>query len=243
MRSSKRARQSLAVLLPALGLVLLSSPAFAQSPSAPTPASSAPAQHPLLIMVDAAHGGDDPGALLSPTISEKDVTLAVARRLCQDLVQRSISCQLVRDADVTLSPDQRAETSNSANPTLYIAVHASSMGRGLRIFTAMLPVSQNNNGPFTDWQTAQQGSLARSKSLQDQLVSSIQKMGFPVRALIAPLRPLNNVMSPALAVEVAPTTSDIAQLASANYQDMVSAALANALYGILPSLRGTRSAP
>jgi len=182
--------------------------------------------------------------VLGPALYEKDVTLAIARRLRQDLTMRGIVCQLVRDSDVGLSDDQRATVANSTAPGLYLVIHASSMGTGLRLFSAMLPVSQDGRGVFVDWQTAQAPSLDRSKTIQQQLIASIQKMGFPVRSLIAPLRPLNNIKVPALAVEVAPTTSDVAQLGTTNYQDMVSAALANAFASLNPPLRqATGSAP
>jgi len=52
-------------------------------------ASAAPpqamaAEKPLLIMIDPAHGGTDPGALLTASTPEKEITLNVARRLKQE---------------------------------------------------------------------------------------------------------------------------------------------------------------
>src|SRR6185437_8029345 len=251
---SKRARIRRLTRL-ATFLLLVSSTQWAQTPAPSAPAQSAPtapAAQPApapaaprpLILIDAAHGGADSGAVLGPALYEKDVTLAIARRLRQDLATRGIICQLVRDSDVGLSDDQRATVANSIAPGLYLVIHASSMGTGLRLFSAMLPVSQDGRGVFVDWQTAQAPSLDRSKTIQQQLIASIQKMGFPVRSLIAPLRPLNNIKVPALAVEVAPTTSDVAQLGTTNYQDMVSAALANAFASLNPPLRqATGSTP
>ena len=215
-----------------------------QTPATPAPQPAPPAPRTPLILIDAAHGGADSGAVLGPALYEKDVTLAIARRLRQDLTTRGIVCQLVRDSDVGLSDDQRATVANSIAPSLYLVIHASSMGTGLRLFSAMLPVSQDSRGVFLDWQTAQASSLDYSKTVQQQLTASIQNIGFPVRSLIAPLRPLNNIKFPALAVEVAPTTSDVAQLGTGNYQDMVSAALANAFASLNPPLRqATGSTP
>lgn len=215
-----------------------------QTPATPAPQPAPPAPRTPLILIDAAHGGADSGAVLGPALYEKDVTLAIARRLRQDLTTRGIVCQLVRDSDVGLSDDQRATVANSIAPSLYLVIHASSMGTGLRLFSAMLPVSQDSHGVFLDWQTAQASSLDYSKTVQQQLTASIQKIGFPARSLIAPLRPLNNIKFPALAVEVAPTTSDVAQLGTGNYQDMVSAALANAFASLNPPLRqATGSTP
>ena len=96
------------------------------------------------------------------------------------------------------STDQRAQIVNAAHPALYVAIHATSQGRGMRIYTAMLPASGDNSGPFVDWETAQSSALSRSRSVQDQVAATIQKTGFPLRSLIAPLRPLNNVTVPAL---------------------------------------------
>jgi N-acetylmuramoyl-L-alanine amidase len=204
---------------------------------APVHPTAPPVEKPLLIMIDAAHGGSDAGALLTPTAVEKDITLNVARRLRQELNTRAIQVQMVRDADLGLSADQRATIANTANPTLYISLHASSLGGGMRVFTAMLPSGGDSKGPFLDWDTAQSVVLERSKTIQTQLMSAIQQTRFPVRALVAPLRPLNNIKSPAIAIEISPTTGDAAQVASSGYQQMICSALANALASMAPALR------
>jgi N-acetylmuramoyl-L-alanine amidase len=207
------------------------------APSPSAPANPVPAEKPLLILIDAAHGGTDAGALLTPTAVEKDITLNVARRLKQELNTRGIQVQLLRDGDWTLSADQRATTANTGDAALYISVHASSLGSGIRLFTAMLPSGGDNSGPFLDWDTAQAAALERSKAIQAQLVLAIQQTRFPVRALMAPLRPLNNIKSPAIAIEISPTTGDAAQVASTGYQQMICSAVGNALASLAQSLR------
>lgn len=191
-------------------------------------------------MIDPAHGGGEPGAILSTAMPEKDVTLAIARLLQQQLASRGIQSVLVRNSDQTLSTDQRAQAVNSARPGLYIAIHATSQGTGMRIYTAMLPTGGDGSGSFMDWQTAQGQALTRSRWVQEQVSAAIQKMGFPFRSLTAPLRPLNNVTVPALAVEIAPTTGNVSQLASVDYQQMVTAALANSIATIRGSLESGR---
>jgi N-acetylmuramoyl-L-alanine amidase len=213
--------------------------AFSQSSPNPTlsPAPSAPAPNPqpVLVVIDPAHGGSDPGALLTPESPEKEITLAVARRLRQELGARGITAQLVRDSDATLSLDQRAAIANSAYPLLYVAIHASSLGSGLRVFTAMIPAAGENRGPFLNWDAAQGPFLERSRAAQQQLVTAIQKTRFPVRVLMAPLRPLNNLKVPALAIEISPTTGNASQVAATGYQQMICAALANAIASMAPS--------
>lgn len=209
-----------------------------QTPPNQQPANPAPAQpRPLLIMLDPAHGGSDPGAALNPAFPEKDVTLVVARRLRQELISRGLPVQLVRDNDATLPIDQRAAMVNAQRPALYIAIHATSQGSGIRVFTAMLPMSEDNRGAFLAWQTAQASSLPRSRAIENQIAGAMQKSSFPVRSVMAPLRPLNNVTVPAIAIELAPASNDVSQLASSDYQQTVCTVLAEAVSSAAPMLR------
>lgn len=249
MRWNRGAKNGLIAHLPVAATLLLlmllaARPLSTQTtPVVTVPANQTPVAAPPLVpqrtwvvLIDPAHGGSEPGAVLNAAIPEKDVTLAIARRLRQELATRGIQVLLVRDSDATISTDQRAQIVNSAHPALYVGVHATSQSSGMRIYTAMLPAGGDSSGPFVDWQTAQASALARSRQIQEQVVAAIQKTGFPCRGLMAPLRPLNNITVPALAVEIAPTTSDVSQLASADYQQMITAALANSIARIRTKL-------
>jgi len=223
---------------------------WGQNPPTATPnpapsqlASAAAAPLSPAIMIDAAHGGSESGAVLNPVILEKDINLAFARLLRQDLTARGILVRLVRESDVNLSSDDRAAIVNSAHPLLYLCLHASSQGGGVRIFSAMLPGSGQNNGLFVDWASAQSGALSASRSLEQKLADALQKAGIPARALIAPLRPLNNVMVPALAIEICPSGADVSQLAAADFQQKTAAGLSNALAAIMPAISPTAGAP
>jgi N-acetylmuramoyl-L-alanine amidase len=228
--------------VPLIAVALFTSAQSAAGQNAPSTVAP-PSERPFFVLIDPAHGGSDSGAQLTATTPEKEVTLALARRLRQELGLRGIECRLLRDGDITLSSDQRAAAVNSAAPALYIAVHVSSVGNGIRVFTAMLPVSGDSQGAFVDWNSAQALSLQRSKVLQQQFVAAIQKTGFPVRGLIAPLRPLNNVKAPALGIEIAPTTGVASQLALPGYQQMICAAVANALAAMAPLRARSGGAP
>ena len=245
--SHRRTRLPAAATVLILSLVLARLALGQNPPAVPPPADQPPAsaspaaaQHTLLILIDPAHGGGEPGATLNAAMPEKDVTLTIARRLRQELAVRGIQALLIRDGDSTLSADQRAQIVNSVRPALYIAIHATSQGRGMRIYTAMLPAGGDNAGPFVDWQTAQSSAITRSRWVQDQIAAAIQKIGFPLDSLVAPLRPLNNVVVPALAIEIAPTTGGVSQLASIDYQQMITAALANAITAIRMNLESSR---
>ena len=60
----------------------------------------------------------------------------------------------------------------------------------------------------------------------------MQKKQFPARGSSASLRPLNNVLMPAIAVELQPGPNGIADLTSANYQQQAAAAIADAVVSV-----------
>jgi N-acetylmuramoyl-L-alanine amidase len=200
----------------------------AQTAPAATPAAASAGRR-YFAIVDASHGGDDHGETLSTTLLEKDVTVALARSLRQELESRGITTLVLRDSDANLSVDQRAVFANADHAAIYIALHAASSGHGVRVYTAILPFGDNDRGPFRSWSTAQHASLPMSQSTASLVAGELQKRQIPVRDLTAPLRPLNNVIGPAIAVEVAPQGSDVSQLTAPDYQQLVTSAVATAI--------------
>jgi len=216
-------------------------PGTATPPAAtatPPPAPLFPAPRRYFAVVDASHGGDDHGETLSSTLLEKDVTVAMARSLRQELESRGITTLVLRDSDANLAVDQRAVFANADHAAIYIAVHASSSGHGVRVYTALLPFGEDDRGPFRSWATAQHDILPISQSTASSVASELQKRQIPVRALAAPLRPLNNVTRPAIAIEVAPQGSDVSQLTAPDYQQLVTSAVATAIAASRDQLGG-----
>jgi N-acetylmuramoyl-L-alanine amidase len=206
-------------------------------PPTTNPSNSSPAPRRIFAVVDASHGGDDHGEALSPTLAEKDVTVAIARRLRQELENRGIATLVLRDSDANLSLDDRASFANSARAAIYIAVHAASSGHGVRLYTAMLPYSgEEDKGPFRSWPTAQQGSIVMSQEAVASVAGELKKQQVAVRMLTAPLRPLNNVEIAAMAVEIAPSGTEVSQLASQDYQQQISSAVAAGIANIRAQL-------
>src|SRR5579859_36486 len=196
---------------------------------APTPAPPVPAARRYFAIVDASHGGDDHGETLSSSLLEKDVTVALARSLRQELESRGITTLVLRDSDANLSLDQRAIFANADHAAIYIALHAASSGRGVRVYTSLLPFGGYDRGPFRSWTTAQHATLPLSQATATSVVSELQKRQVPVRDLSAPLSPLNNITGPAIAVEIAPQGSDVSQLTAPDYQQLVTSAVATAI--------------
>lgn len=206
------------------------------APAAPAPVTPAPRRY--FAVVDASHGGDDHGEALSTTLVEKDVTVAIARSLRTELESRGITTLVLRDSDANLPVDQRAIFANADHAAIYIAVHASASGHGVRVYTSLLPYGEDDRGPFRSWTTAQHNILPISQSTASSVAAELQKRQIPVRALAAPLRPLNNITGPAIAIEVAPQGSDVAQLTAPDYQQLVTSAVATAIAASRDQLAG-----
>ncbi|HEY7099142.1 MAG TPA: N-acetylmuramoyl-L-alanine amidase [Terriglobales bacterium] len=208
-------------------------------PATPAP-SAVPSPAAYFAVIDPSHGGEERGAALSDQISEKDVTLAFARRLRRDLEARGITSLLVRDSDSVLSLDQRATIANAARSKIYICIHAASQGNGVRLYSGLIPAGDASRGPFLDWNTAQGSFLPLTQAVESQVAAELQKKQISARTLAAPLRPLNNIVAPALAIEIAPPGSQVADVNSAAYQDSIATAVVAAVVGARARLESGR---
>jgi N-acetylmuramoyl-L-alanine amidase len=210
------------------------SPAVTSTPGGAggAPASASMTVHRMVAVVDAAHGGDERGAALTDTLAEKDVTLGFARLLRHELEIRGFAVQMSRDGDNSISLDQRAGAANAAQAAIYITLHATSQGDRSGVYTALLPKEGASKGIFHAWDAAQAEVLPASGAVAAAAVSELQKKKFPVHASSASLRPLNNLLMPAIAVELAPGQNGIADLTSATYQQQAAAAIADAIVSV-----------
>ena len=104
-------------------------PARAETaPPAPRKAtSSAPRGRDVVIAIDAGHGGDDPGASGRNGVREKDVVLAIARRLAAEVdAQPGMRAVLTRKGDYFVSLRKRMELAHEASADFFISIHADS---------------------------------------------------------------------------------------------------------------------
>jgi len=202
---------------------------------AASPSTSVPRRY--FAIVDASHGGADRGEALSSTLAEKDVTVAFARCLRQELESRGISTLVLRDSDANLTLEERAFFANTTHAAVYVALHAASNGHGVRLYTALLPYGgEEDRGPFRSWITAQQSSIPLSQAAAASVAAELRKQQVSVRTLTAPLRPLNNIVTAAIAVEVAPAATDVSQLSSPEYQQLIASGVANGIAAIRAQL-------
>jgi N-acetylmuramoyl-L-alanine amidase len=92
-----------------------------------TPPAGAANSRPILIAVDAGHGGADSGALGPKNMREKDVTLSIARELVRIInAQPGYSARLTRTGDYFIELQKRRDFARDMKADLFISVHADS---------------------------------------------------------------------------------------------------------------------
>ena len=108
------------------------------APKTPRPAKP-DVQRLIIIAIDAGHGGEDPGAKGRGGAHEKDVTLAIARKL-KSMLDREPNMRgvLTRDGDYFIPLHHRVEKARKVYADLFVSVHADAFikpnARGSSVF-------------------------------------------------------------------------------------------------------------
>jgi len=97
----------------------------ADKAAAPKPAAKPQVDRLVIVAIDAGHGGEDPGARGRLGTREKDVTLAIARRLKGAIDKEpNMRAVLVRDGDYFIPLAQRVTKARRVQADLFVSVHA-----------------------------------------------------------------------------------------------------------------------
>lgn len=110
-------------MIAALALALQVAAAVPEGTSTPVARKSPP-----VVVIDAGHGGPDKGMSgplggRGPRIHEKDITLAVAKRLGEALKKRGVTVVQTRTRDTLIDLSDRGRIANAANGMLFISIH------------------------------------------------------------------------------------------------------------------------
>jgi N-acetylmuramoyl-L-alanine amidase len=240
----------------------------------PPPATGTPEAPPLLdlpppgglrtIVIDAGHGGEDTGARGTRGTLEKNVTLAVARRLKSAIEGRlGVRVLLTRDGDQTVGPDQRAALANNNKADLFISLHANASLRpavaGAEVFylnlegygaegqraqqvgREELPVvgGGNRDIEIIPWELAQARHLDQSGIFARAVEAALrERVPMSARALQqAPFRVLVGANMPAILVELGFLTNaqQEQQLAADEQQNTIAQALLDGIVRYRPA--------
>ncbi|MHB1093663.1 N-acetylmuramoyl-L-alanine amidase [Thiobacillus sp.] len=93
----------------------------------------------ITVAIDAGHGGEDPGASGANGSREKDITLALARKLKQKIdAQENMHAVLIRDGDYFVPLGQRVVKARALKADLFMSIHADAFvkpnARGSSVF-------------------------------------------------------------------------------------------------------------
>ena len=210
------------------------------------------------VVIDPGHGGDEAGTQGPRGTLEKDVTLAVSRRL-RTLIESRLGLKvfLTRDDDRTMSTDERSAFANNHRADVLLSIHANSAVRpsvrGAEVYyltveradaearkkaeqsTTTLP-SLGGGSRAIDlilWETAQVRYLEQSAALAAFIEQSLaNRVEMSPRAVQqAPFRVLVGANMPAALVEIGylSNAEQETQLTTAAYQDQIALALLDAL--------------
>ncbi len=76
------------------------------------------------IVIDAGHGGKDPGALGAGKAREAAIVLAISRELERELTRRGFEIVMTRSSDVFLPLEARTDVANRRDADLFLSIHA-----------------------------------------------------------------------------------------------------------------------
>lgn len=174
-----------------------------------------------LVVIDAGHGGKDPGAISYLGYYEKETNLGIARRLAAILQKRGIQVIMTRQGDTYIEKEERAAIANRAGANLFVSIHADSNGdRVHQGFTVYIARSASET----------------SRRIGRSIESALSRTGIPSKGLrTADYVVLVQTSCPAVLVETGflSNPSEAAMLLDGTHQDRLAAAIAD---GIINSL-------
>jgi N-acetylmuramoyl-L-alanine amidase len=193
-------------------------PAIPAPPPAPAPAVPRPSGLAgATIVVDAGHGGHDPGALGRGPVPEKVVNLDIARRLAERLEEGGANVIMTRGSDRFISLDERAAIADRSRADLFVSIHADSSPRssvtGMTIYVA-------------------RGAGRESRRAAEAIAAALTRAGLELRGVqAAGYRVLVGHSRPGVLIECGflSNRGEAARLASAGYRDQIAAAIAEGI--------------
>ncbi len=168
------------------------------------------------VVIDAGHGGSAPGAIYEE-IPEKDINLAVAKKLEILLRDKNFNVVMIRTDDTSVGLYQRADIANAIHADLFVSLHsnASSNSNAYGIYTYHHPSSQVS----THLASIIQSAVIQSTDAKDR---GIMSANFVV---------LRETKMPAVLVEMGFMTNheELMRLIDSSYQDRLADGLANGI--------------
>ncbi len=195
---------------------------------------------PIVVTVDAGHGGQpspahpntpfDPGAIGTNGLLEKDVDLDVASRLAALLRIDLVDVVMTRTSDVHLTAAQRRHISAGHHAALVVSVHGNSSARAAAAGAVV-------TYPATS-------SLAFARTLSDALAAEIGRDGVPDGGIVQGSGDWLHNPVPAATVEMAylSNPTEAALLATPAFRQDVATGVRDGIEAYMPSIIARRDA-
>lgn len=187
------------------------------TPPAPAPTASRGELRGATIVVDAGHGGTDPGTQGVSKSPEKSITLAIAKELATKLDQHGAHVTMTRTKDVFIELDRRAATADKTKADLLVSVHADSH-EDRSIAGATVYVARS--------------ASPQSRRVADAVLRNLKASGIATRGVrSADFRVLVGHRRPSILVECGYLTNqtDARNLGSEAYRRTIATAIANGI--------------
>jgi N-acetylmuramoyl-L-alanine amidase len=128
-----------------------------------------------IVVIDAGHGGRDPGATsVSGQVHEKELTLALAQALRDELVKRGrVRVAMTREDDRYLTLEERAAVARRLNAAMFVSIHidsaANPLARGASVYSLSDIASDAEAAADAARENAGEDQNARGGSVQMML--------------------------------------------------------------------------
>lgn len=197
-------------------------PVSGNSPSPtpmPTPAPAPVASGGKLVVLDAGHGGNDPGATYGK--DEKWYNLDITLRIEAILKSKGVNVKLTRTTDVFVGLDERAEMANAWNADLFVSVHNNAF------------FDKGTNGTMTFYYTTSYKGKEYAKIIQNDLLKNLGSRDIGVKS--ANFVVIKKTKMPAVLVEIGCLSNEAerAKLDTEEYRQKAAESLAESIIKIL----------
>ena len=222
----------------------VSTPTLPGAPGATSPESEIPGTPgpPLpVIVLDAAHGGEDTGARGRDGVLEKDIAAQLASRVRLALIAgRKFRIQLTRAGDVNPPFEQRETTANMARPVAFLSFHAGNLGNTtprVVVFSYRSVQADAAQPPalLIPWNEVHRFHAEQSQRLAQMLQARLAQVpGLAADPPVeAPVRSLRSIDCPAVAIELGSLNpaQDSGALTSVALQQQIATAIVAGLEG------------
>ena len=128
-----------------------------------------------IVVIDAGHGGRDPGATsVSGQVREKELTLALAQALRDELVKRGrVRVAMTREDDRYLTLDDRAAVARRLSAAMFVSIHidsaANPLARGASVYSLSDVASDAEAARLAARENADSGTIGRDGSVETML--------------------------------------------------------------------------